>query len=156
MRTILALLLFTASAFCQDYLVKFCPDNKPYAGMTNWPAAVHNLNTVPTPDYDVRTNLVWLASVQAPQWSIYNAGFSNDQVLAATKANANLAKIVSLFNQIPSARGTIQNVATNANAGNAVAGLKQVAGIMDGVLEMFQRLLPELRDQYDGSRDQTP
>lgn len=149
----------------QNYSVTFwsvAPTNSAerLAGIPpNWPMIVSFLgtNTSVVPPAVLMTK-AQLAECRATNQLAYDAYATSIGQAERTKAAANLDRIVALFGQIPTARSQMQTISTNASMtqAQAIAAVRQIANVTDGILEELQRLGPVLRQMYKPEEDQTP
>lgn len=167
----------TNSPPCTNILVLFKPDNQPYIGVTNYPAATETVCFQANID-GWSTNMTldqfteFMSVIQDS--SAWRIGKSNANYLAQSKTTANLARIVELYQQIPAGRAMATNTSatlriiegslasgTNTQA-QVVNRIRQLNGavndvntIQAAILELLQRLGPELRKLYEPAKDDT-
>lgn len=147
------LLCFSISAFSQNYLIKFAPDNQPYVGMTGYVAQLTaTASTKLAPGWDTNVNAAIFASIMSNStWQLTSsAGF---QV-----TTNRLSRIVALYNQIPAARSNMTFISNTGltNTATLSAAIKLQAQVVDGVLEELQRIGPILQQMYQPDLDATP
>ena len=159
-----------------NVLVRFYADNKPYVGITNYPMQVENVETT-----EVLPG--WSSNFTQANWDLYMAAMreavkipkSNAVYAAKVKADANLARLLELYAQIPIGRTnnaistskialleTSLASGTNTTAALVVSRVRQLNSIADDInrrqgyiLEYLQRLGPVLKSLYRPQDDLT-
>ena len=154
---VLALFLSALSVQAQTISVKF------YGSETNaetygipyyWPAQVQPGTIAGF----VLMTQAQLDGIIATNQAAYTAWESNKTYVAKAALDANLARLVVLFNQIPAARTQMTNI-QNSTIGNVAAAstaIKTQANVINGILEELQRLGPVLKQIYKPDEDTTP
>jgi len=161
MKTTTLLFLFCSvlTLSAQNFGVTFYATNSPevLAGMPKfYPKIIESLgtNTVVVPP------AVLMTGPQVQDCFMTNhiayEAYSNQREMIRT--NANIARIIQLFAQIPAARAQMTNIQTSTISSVAAAStaIKTSANVINGILEELQRLGPMLKDLYRPESDETP
>lgn len=157
MKTPLILLFSGFLAFGQDYSVCFYGPGNPDGLPEFWPKTVQPGATNLPAGFVAMTQAA-LDDCIATNKPAYTAWQSNRVYVAQAKISANLARIVELFQQIPTGRASMTNTmnATISNVSQASTHIKTMANVLDKILEELQRLGPVLKDIYRPESDSTP
>lgn len=137
-----------------------------------WPVETRALGTNQGPVNAGETLMNWAAVRQCIETN--RAAFQSAEAEKTSAQNANIARLVALYNQIPTARTwsastltTCTNIESSLVSGTnttpqVVARIRQInaevatqARINAGVLELLQRLGPVLRTMYQAENDDT-
>lgn len=123
----------------------------------NWPVQVQPIGTNKTvaSPFLLMTK-AHIAECMASNQPAMAAWESNKTWQTNAKRDANLARIVALFNQIPAARSNATFIQSTSltNVATISAAVKMEANILDGILEELQRLGPVLKQIYRPEEDE--
>lgn len=154
-RLILLFTLLPVVSIGQNFAVRLGPAAD--GTIQNWPVQVQPIGTNTT----VASPFLLMTQAQISECMASNqpamtAWESNKLWQANAKRDANLARIVALFNQIPSARSNAAFIQSTGltNVATISAAVKMEANILEGILEELQRLGPVLKQIYKPEEDE--
>lgn len=157
--TILVLLSSFVLCSGQNILVKFYPDNQPYSGLTNYPAVTQPVSwSTNTIGWNTNMTLAAYAAYKDSFSAQYAAGESNATYQAQAALNANVARLLTLYNGIPSARTQLRSFANGTNTlttAQLTTATRQLADYTEKLMEFIQRLGPVLKEIYKPEQDST-
>ena len=150
-------LLVTAFSVIADEAVKFYGAGNSFGLPEYWPQVIQH-DATNAPAGFVLLTQAQLDEIISTNQPAYNLWESNRAYIAQAKLDANLARIVELFQQIPAGRTSMTNImnATISNVAQASTHIKTLANVMDKILEELQRLGPVLKEAYKPETDNTP
>lgn len=155
MTRLLLFLFSTVAVLGQNFAVRLGPVAD--GTINNWPVQVQPIGTNTSVDAPfLLMTKAQIAECIASNQPAMTSWESNKLWQANAKRDANLARIVALFQQIPAARVQMQTISTNASMtqAQAIAAVRQEANVIDGILEELQRLGPVLKQIYKPEEDE--
>jgi hypothetical protein len=97
----------------------------------------------------------WASEISS--WKNFVENYRSNQVwIAKRDSDVNLARLIELYQQIPTARATIYNFATNTSnltTAQLTTATRQLANYVEKEMEFIQRLGPLLKSLYKPEQD---
>lgn len=157
MKAILALLLTTLTLTAQQFAVKVYGPGNAQGLPDNWPQIVQPLaDGAQVPAGYTAMTQAQVDALKSANQAAYDAAVAAKAASDKAALDANMARLLALYAQIPGARATLSGFANGTNTltlAQLTTATRQMAGYMDATLELLQRLGPVLKSIYKPEQD---
>lgn len=154
MKTLFLFLLSALTLHAQSVAVKFYGTNNAAGLPPFWPQVVQPGTNAP--NGFVLLTQAQLNNIVATNQPAYTAWESNKSYVAKAKLDANITRLLQLYDGIATARTTLRGFADATNTlstAQLTTAVRQMADYQEKIMEFLQRLGPVLKSIYKPEED---